>query len=232
MRANYVFSSPGSSIPTVRVPRGDGVPTITKGGPQYSSVDRPKRVAATEYTGTAALGMDVPVLFDGMSGGFGNDTSVETDINNLRRMYSAPNGIPIIVRINESIGGGLPIDPSGFDFVIENISWGSNYVVWDFDDGGTLVRFRQDAVVSLLEWVDPELLKVGAAGAGTGNKSNTATPLGALHKTHLVKSGETLTTIAIIEYGDRSKWRAIGQAQKPAINDPRNVKTGQILRLP
>ncbi len=48
--------------------------------------------------------------------------------------------------------------------------------------------------------------------------------------THIVRRGETLSTIAYQEYNDPSLWRAIAKANK--IVNPRSLHPGQVLTIP
>jgi hypothetical protein len=47
---------------------------------------------------------------------------------------------------------------------------------------------------------------------------------------HLVRRGETLSSIAGVEYGDPALWRPI--AEENGIDDPLNVQPGQVLVVP
>ena len=49
-------------------------------------------------------------------------------------------------------------------------------------------------------------------------------------KTHVVKDGDTLSNIAAKEYNDPRQWRAIATANN--LNNPLDLKSGQVLRLP
>lgn len=49
-------------------------------------------------------------------------------------------------------------------------------------------------------------------------------------KTHIVMASETLDWIAYKEYGNPAYWRYLAQANN--LSDPRNLRPGQILRIP
>lgn len=49
-------------------------------------------------------------------------------------------------------------------------------------------------------------------------------------ESHEVREGETLTLISILAYGTPSRWRQIGDANN--VTNPRNLRVGQILRIP
>jgi hypothetical protein len=217
--AFYRFSAPGTSISDVVVLRGDAPPIPDGGAGKWEVIDRPKRKGVTRYVGSDPLKLAISVLFDGWT----SNISVERDIARLIAMSREVSGEPPKITVNEKSKEGLPITDYGMRWVIDSIAWGQNalYEV----DGDDLVRYRQDATVNLVEWVPITTLKVGQSGSGTGAKGT-----GARHKTHVVKKGETLPIIAVREYGDRSKWKAI--AKRNNISDPRHIKIGQTLVMP
>lgn len=49
-------------------------------------------------------------------------------------------------------------------------------------------------------------------------------------KTRTVKRGETLSTIAAVEYGDPASWRPIADANR--LDNPRRIEPGQLLVIP
>ena len=49
---------------------------------------------------------------------------------------------------------------------------------------------------------------------------------------HEVKSGDTLSKIAKVVYGDAMKYPAIFEANKPMLTHPDKIYPGQILRIP
>jgi nucleoid-associated protein YgaU len=49
---------------------------------------------------------------------------------------------------------------------------------------------------------------------------------------HEVKSGETLSKIALQYYGDASLYPKIFEANRDVLKDPNRIKIGQRLRIP
>ena len=47
-----------------------------------------------------------------------------------------------------------------------------------------------------------------------------------------VKSGDSLSKIAKVHYGDANKYNAIFEANKPMLKDPNLIYPGQMLRIP
>jgi LysM repeat protein len=219
----YTFSAPDTQIPTIRVLRGNGGPKIESGYAKWTVADRPKRKGATIYAGSDPLGLAIPIIFDGWSA----EDPIEDDIRDMLRMQHEIGGEPPRVQVNVGIAGGLPLDVRGMDFLITSIEWGDDQI-WDTGPNGSLVRYRQDATVHLLEKVDPTVTVISAKLPGNtrGTKPSGTTHASTWH----VKKGDTLTAIAVKVYHDRSRWRDIATANK--IADPRNLKVGQTLRLP
>ncbi len=56
--------------------------------------------------------------------------------------------------------------------------------------------------------------------------SSTAT------KIYVVKSGDSLSKIAKVEYGDAQAWKRIYEANKDILKDPDKIFPGQKLRIP
>ncbi len=51
-------------------------------------------------------------------------------------------------------------------------------------------------------------------------------------RTHIVKSGDTLSKIAKEVYGSANKYMVIFEANKPMLSDPNKIYPGQVLRIP
>jgi len=56
--------------------------------------------------------------------------------------------------------------------------------------------------------------------------SSTAT------KIYVVKSGDSLSKIAKVEYGDANAWNRIFEANKDILKDPNKIFPGQKLKIP
>jgi nucleoid-associated protein YgaU len=89
---------------------------------------------------------------------------------------------------------------------------------------GVAVRYRQDVVVNLLQYVHPESLGAPKPPSSGGGRPHPK------HRFHYVKKGQTLRKISALEYGNQRWWRDIAKANK--IRDPKSLKVGQRLRLP
>jgi len=51
-------------------------------------------------------------------------------------------------------------------------------------------------------------------------------------RTYVVKSGDSLSTIAEELLGDAGRWHEIFEANEDEIDDPNQIKAGQELRIP
>jgi nucleoid-associated protein YgaU len=49
---------------------------------------------------------------------------------------------------------------------------------------------------------------------------------------YVVKSGDSLSKIAEVVYGDADRWTEIFDANKDRIKDPNRIEAGQKLRIP
>lgn len=60
--------------------------------------------------------------------------------------------------------------------------------------------------------------------------SSTAPTSG--ERMYVVKSGDSLSKIALREYGNANKWRHIWEANKDKVKDPDLIHPGQELKIP
>jgi LysM repeat protein len=209
-RYEVTFSAP--RVGTVSVRMDQSPPKISDGNPIWETVQRPKRSSLTLWRGRNPVQLVVPVLFDGVADG----VSVEQEINTLDRMKRSPStGIqpPLVV-----VKGAVPRRDIK-SWVITDITYGDN-VVQDMI-GGSAVRLRQDAVVTLLEHIEEE--RVTRYTPPVANK-------GPKHPFHVVRSGETLAKISQQEYGTTARAADIRKAN--SLKDSRDIKIGQRLRMP
>lgn len=66
----------------------------------------------------------------------------------------------------------------------------------------------------------------------TGAEEPLVPPFTAPPKTLVVRSGDTLSSIAARVYGDSSQWQAIFEANRVLLVRPGNVRPGQMLVIP
>lgn len=60
----------------------------------------------------------------------------------------------------------------------------------------------------------------------------TDTPSPPPLRTYVVCKGDTLSTIAESELGDRTRWRELFEANRDVLDDPDCLHAGQVLQVP
>ena len=68
----------------------------------------------------------------------------------------------------------------------------------------------------------------GSAAPGQGGPSATSAPL----QTYTVKKGDTLSKISQQFYGNAGEFKRIFEANRDQLQDPDEIKPGQVLRIP
>lgn len=178
------------------VRRGEDPPTITAGGARWKSVSRPKRTSIILFEGVDAYEMDVHVLFDGWIA----ELSVEDLVARLNQMRFPQKELQAPTKIR--ITGGVPV--KGATWVIKDVTWGSN-VIWS-TKGNNAFRYRQDAVLHMLQYLPEESLQ-------------NIKPMNIADKVVVVKKGQTIHHLA------RGNPKAKKDIQKAnGIRDPKSVK--------
>jgi LysM repeat protein len=195
-------------------------PKLTVSGSKWETIDRPRKAGMTLWRGRDPVEQAINILFDG----YLDDSSQDVDMSILDSMArpTPSGGAPPVVHID---GAVLRRDIT--DWIIASIDWGDD-IIRDVVDG-SILTFRQDAVVTLREFIPPDELEI----PGTQIAIETTSPTSKgkpKHKFHKVAKGETLLTIATDEYGDVNRWRDIAKANN--IRDPNHLKGGTVLRLP
>lgn len=209
--ARYYYALHSSNGLNLTVLRDEAPPKITGGRGGWQIVNRRRRKGLTSWVGRDPLSMDLPVLFNGWY--YPTPYSIDADKSTLMAMAY---GDDFVDPPTVTIEGNIP--SRGVTWVIQDLTWGDNSV-WILDNSGKDILVRQDCVVSLLQYVQEDTVKV----------LNQATPK---QESYKVKSGDTLRSIAQAKYGDASLWTLIRDAN-PDIRDPNNLAgTGKISPMP
>jgi len=201
----YVFTADTGSV--VRVLRGPDPPKMTGGMGGWQIINRPRRSGITQWTGYEPYQMEVSVMFDGWHA----QESVEDDIRRLNMMQTGSDYQP---PPTIKIDGALPV--AGAIWVISTIDWG-DIVYWKQSPTGEFNRYRQDAVVHLLQYVAEERLVL----------RNVGLP----HQYTVFRKGMSLRDVAKEMYGSPKRWKEIQKANSK-IRDPNNIPTKTTLRIP
>jgi LysM repeat protein len=143
-----IRSSSGANVLAMR---GDGLPKIVSGGARYNVVNRPRRKSTVEWDGDDPYRMDLPIMLDGWI----KRTSVEFDVARINQMFRSPGDF--VTPVTVLVDGAVPV--KGAKWVVEGIDWGDQ-AIWATDARGQGYRLRQDAIIHLLQFVEPSVLKV------------------------------------------------------------------------
>jgi nucleoid-associated protein YgaU len=71
-------------------------------------------------------------------------------------------------------------------------------------------------------------IKIGETVPATAPAAKSA----ASGRQYTIQEGDTLSTIAKKFYGASSRWKEIYEANKDVLSSPRNLKLGQVLKIP
>lgn len=196
--------------------------TPTGGAGGWAKIARPRRKSLTEWQGVEGYEMPIPVIFDR----FRENRSVEGQITRLERMAKKREGEaqPPIVRIRG------PVPHTNLEWVIQDIEWGA--MERRARDGQ---RTRQFATIVLWQYIAADLVlerkKSPAKDSRDRNRDRgKGDGKGQSRRTYTVRRGDTLSSIAARELGSASKWSKIADLNN--IRDPKNLRVGQVLRLP
>jgi hypothetical protein len=190
----------------VRLGPGEVVPSGGVGGAE--AIELPHNRSAVHWETHPPLALTLPLLFDGHQ----KDLNVEDELADLRRLARAEPG----ARRPPSVVVEGPIPLSGTAWLINGLEYGA-CIRRESDDK----RTRQVVTVQLIE--DREVEDV--------IKRTRRRPARTSGRTHTVKRGETLRSIAA-KHKVKGGWRALAKLQRPPIRDPRTLDVGDRLRLP
>lgn len=120
-----------------------GQDTLTGGVTAWETLERPRRVSATEWTGVAPYQLVIPLLLDGMDlASDGVDRSVEPVIERfLAWSRPRPTGDPVVVVVD----GPLKVPAYNPRWIITDLDWGECYRRAD------RARIQQELTITLLE---------------------------------------------------------------------------------
>jgi hypothetical protein len=201
---------------------GDGVPAVGGGG-GWTTVQRQKQSAITEWQGADPLTLDIPIVFDG----FRRYASIERYVNTLYRWMRAPVGPrhePVVV----TVAGPIPYTP--YRWVINAITPGTDTesIIRRTTDGQMM---RWVGSVSLMQYVPGNVI-VSHKHSPAKRHKTTAARKGATTRVHYytVRRGDTLGKIAARLLHNANRWHDI--ARLNGIRDPNKIRVGQRLKIP
>lgn len=199
---------------SVRAYMGETPPTMTGGYGGWSITDRPRRVGLSTWDGRQPLQMTLPLKLDGWK----VDQSVEGEVAILERMALpiTEYATPPIVFVSR------PAPHASLEWVIQSIEFGDAIRRADGD------RLRQDVVLTLLQYIDDDVLQLSNAAQRARDKARNTS--GAGDRAYVVKAGDTLVSIAVKELGTAYRWTEI--ADMNGIRDGNGLIEGDQLRIP
>lgn len=217
MAAGFITMRTTSPPMTFSAMMGSNGPIVDGGYGGWITVDRPRKVALTQWDGRDPFSLKVEVIIDGWR----SADPVEVRCTTLERMALPPvvGSQPPTVKVY----GNVP--HTDLTWVINTIEWGAS-----LRDSKTGLRLRQVATITLLQYVDEDRVKIQPAAEKARAKNIKPGEQSAKVRTYTVVAGDSLSSIASKVYGDYSRWRDIAKLNN--IRDGKNLKTGTKLRLP
>lgn len=205
-------------------------PVVVSGYGGWSRVARPRRKALTEWVGRDSVSIEILFLIDTLEDNQGVWT--EDMIGYLEYLGAVGKNEPD-PPLFQLRSKPAPLMPHGFHRA-PWVTWFVDSIAWDADsiisnDAGN--RIRAGGTVTVTQYVEDE--RLSSISVVQKRKSTRGTkPKGGKRKTYVVKSGDTLSTIAARRdvYGDAKKWKKIADAN--GIRDPKSLKVGRELKIP
>lgn len=147
MRGQITFRCAAPAL-TVTCYMDETGPKITGGYGGWDIVERPRRVALTQWNGKDPYKMEIGIILDG----FIDDDEVEIEIAKLERMALPFNTEPPVIEVK---GSAIPHDD--LKWVVEDIDWG------DALRKSNGRRVRQQGTIKLVQNVKADRLQLSAA---------------------------------------------------------------------
>lgn len=197
----------------LRVKLGATSAKLSGGVGGWETVDRPGRQDALEWKSLPLRVLEIPLLFDGLARGRTIDTELTVLYAMGRPAANSPRGTPPpTIRL----GGMVPHGDR--DWVLTDIEAGET--IWDGRH-----RLRAWVTITLTELETLELIKVGAKASSTPTT-----------RTHTVRAGESLGTIARDQMGAKSASaiaKAVAELKRlNGIRDAKSLRPGQRIKVP
>jgi hypothetical protein len=210
----------------VSVLRGEGPMQITDGVGGWDVVNRPRQVGMTQWSGVEPFQVKIPVQFEGWkptAAQWGSPDGVDMNPGIyalLRCARGTDEHPPGICRV---YGLVLPAER----WVIENIEFGDNTIV-TLGGGKTL---RQDATITLREYVPPSYLRVSKRALDSPKgRTKTYVVKRTARKGASKRTGQTPAEIAKVL---RCKWTDLRQLNPKVVKKAgQHLKIGVKLRVP
>lgn len=199
---------------------GASPPLVTSSG-GWVSLARPKRLGFTSWEGFSPRSLTVDLLLDGVAEGRSQQSQYDALVRIMRRKVG-PEEQPSPVRV---LGPAIVGSLSAL-WVIQSVTQDPATVVRS--SSGTLLRAA--VTVEFLEYVEADVVISQVSPSPAKRLNNAAADKPVSARTHTVKYGDTLSSIAAKYLGSWSRYSEI--AELNGIRDPNNVPVGTVLKLP
>lgn len=232
-RGEFVIESTKPNY-TFRAELGDEAPMPTSdsyGGWVVTGI--PRRMGLTEWQGRPPLGLEISFIIDRLEEG---DTAYVADqmdrLEKIAATYDRDREPPTCIVDSNGI---IPHDYTHARWVrwiVESVTWDRQMTINSNQTrsrplrvGGTLT-LRQYNHDDTLDSYDGPAERNRKKHRGNDNKKKGARG----GDRYTVRRGDTLTSIAARELGDSKRWKEIAKLNN--IRNPRNLRVGQVLRMP
>lgn len=193
---------------------GPTLPSVSGGRGGWTEKARPRRQAVVQWDGPSARTCSIEILLDAWRSG-GSIAAQLAVVDALAPPASAVEGPVLYVT-------GSPLVPSTVPWVAQAVN------LYDALErpNGTLARVMVG--FELIEKRTADVItRSSPAKRSTGRNG---TPSRGQPRKHVVKAGESLTSIAAKELGSAHRWQEI--AKLNGLRDPKKLRVGQSLTLP
>lgn len=199
---------------TLTAALGPTQPEVSDGRGGWEEVPRPRRPAVVQWMGPTAMKASVELFLDAWKTG-GTITAQLAVVDALAPPRGTTEG-PVLYVI------GSPIVSSTIPWVAQKVSF---YDWLERHDGQPA---RVTVTFELIEHRVADVVTRSSPAKRSGARNGT--PSRGQPRRHVVKAGESLTSIAAKELGKASRWAEI--AKLNGIRDPKRIRVGQSLTLP
>lgn len=192
----------------------------------WQIIDRPRKVGITEWQGSQPLLIEISFMIDAFA--FGEDSGVGLNTEKVIRVMERMAGL-------DSPGDKQPpllywtahgphdhADNDQTKWFIETLEWD------DALANSVGNRTRQPGKIQLRQYVSDDLLKTGVAKNKTKLSAHRQS-VSDVPKTHKVRKGETLQSIAAKYLGSSKKWKELAKLNH--IRDPRHPPVNKTIKL-
>lgn len=226
---------PGEKRKSLRLTEelGPKKPQVVSAYGGWQVTQRPRKIGLTDWVGRDPLKVAFNIMFEGSGRLPGVQTERRCRILEAMAGLDSDDPEPPLLIVDG--GGGIPHDytrASHVTWVIETLDWSEDEEIRNHAGN----RTRALANVTIMQYSEEERLAGFSAAHDVRKKKratrkkSTKSKRGSDDKSHTVKQGETLSTIAANRLGNYRRWKEIADLNN--IRDPNFIKVGQKLKLP